>query len=142
MYLTNSFCTTCKLIKPPRSKHCKLCNECIGHFDHHCMWLNQCISRRNYLPFLVLVSTHCFLCLYVVYLFIAMLLSEVRRDNPDKDNEHLLSMHSLRFLLECMWVKLLDFSVAHKFLSFILVNVVCLAVWLPFFLLYHVHNLF
>ena len=36
-------------------KYCGTCRKSVLGLDHHCTWLNTCIGRRNYLPFLVLV---------------------------------------------------------------------------------------
>lgn len=47
------FCTTCSVIKPLRSKHCKTCDRCVGKFDHHCPWINNCVGFHNHRTFMV-----------------------------------------------------------------------------------------
>mmetsp|Transcript_8966 Transcript_8966/g.6312 ORF Transcript_8966/g.6312 Transcript_8966/m.6312 type:complete len:90 (+) Transcript_8966:179-448(+) len=44
-------CPYCKLIKPPRSLHCTICNKCVDKFDHHCPWINNCVGRSNHFYF-------------------------------------------------------------------------------------------
>mmetsp|Transcript_44742 Transcript_44742/g.112786 ORF Transcript_44742/g.112786 Transcript_44742/m.112786 type:complete len:721 (-) Transcript_44742:142-2304(-) len=48
-------CPSCIVGKPLRSKHCGACNRCVARFDHHCVWLDNCIGIRNQVPFIFLL---------------------------------------------------------------------------------------
>ncbi|KAL5032390.1 palmitoyltransferase swf1, variant 2 [Batrachochytrium dendrobatidis] len=55
-------CTTCKTLKPARSKHCSVCKGCIARLDHHCVWINNCVGHYNnrwFLSFLISTSMYC-----------------------------------------------------------------------------------
>ncbi|GMT33079.1 hypothetical protein PFISCL1PPCAC_24376, partial [Pristionchus fissidentatus] len=49
------FCYSCFVNRPAGSKHCAICDKCVVNFDHHCPWLNACVTRRNHREFLLFV---------------------------------------------------------------------------------------
>uniref|UniRef100_UPI0037E9B0AE palmitoyltransferase ZDHHC4 n=1 Tax=Semicossyphus pulcher TaxID=241346 RepID=UPI0037E9B0AE len=72
-------CPTCQLIKPARSKHCRLCNRCVQRFDHHCVWVNNCIGARNTRYFLLYLFSVCAMAGDIAVLTGDMLLHAVLR---------------------------------------------------------------
>lgn len=45
------WCPFCRMIQPPRAKHCRDCDCCVMRHDHHCPFVNNCIGQRNYVWF-------------------------------------------------------------------------------------------
>lgn len=33
-----TWCPVCKLVRPPRAGHCRICGVCVLRLDHHCVW--------------------------------------------------------------------------------------------------------
>ncbi|XP_053131672.1 palmitoyltransferase ZDHHC4 [Hemicordylus capensis] len=57
MFEKGAECPTCRVRKPARSRHCGVCNGCVHRFDHHCVWVNNCIGAFNVRYFLVYLLT-------------------------------------------------------------------------------------
>jgi len=60
-----SYCTTCRLIRPPRAHHCKVYGRCVDRMDHWCPWVANTVGRRN----------HKFFILFTLYASTALLIA-------------------------------------------------------------------
>ncbi|KAG9457522.1 hypothetical protein H6P81_002030 [Aristolochia fimbriata] len=86
---TEKQCSTCKIPKPARSKHCSVCDRCIARFDHHCGWMNNCIGEKNTLYFMAFLIWHFFLCLYGAVVLGLILAGELE----DREVIYILTVH-------------------------------------------------
>lgn len=59
------YCEKCNLIKPDRCHHCSICGVCILRMDHHCPWINNCVSFTNYKFFVLFLGYTLALCAFV-----------------------------------------------------------------------------
>uniref|UniRef100_A0A0D9XIP7 S-acyltransferase n=1 Tax=Leersia perrieri TaxID=77586 RepID=A0A0D9XIP7_9ORYZ len=68
------FCSLCEVEVLQHSKHCRVCDKCVDGFDHHCRWLNNCIGKRNYKRFFVLMASAVLLWLVGILVLILCLM--------------------------------------------------------------------
>ena len=68
----SKFCLHCQIYKTKHAVHCDSCNSCVRVHNHHCVFVNNCIGKRNYKHFLALVTC---LLLLNVYFMVAMFLA-------------------------------------------------------------------
>ncbi|XP_041116948.1 putative ZDHHC-type palmitoyltransferase 6 [Polyodon spathula] len=71
----SKFCVYCEVFQPERAKHCKLCNCCVLEYDHHCIFLKNCIGKNNHQFFILFIMgvavahlIFTFSALYYIYL--------------------------------------------------------------------------
>ncbi len=50
-------CHTCHVVRPLRSKHCKVMRRCVHKFDHYCPFVYNAVSRDNYKYFIGVLMT-------------------------------------------------------------------------------------
>jgi len=75
------WCRTCFIYRPPRAKHCQICDNCVDKFDHHCPWVGTCIARRNYRFFLIFIMTTFIHAIYVFIFSVVHLTIKANRNN-------------------------------------------------------------
>ena len=86
---TNNICIKCIRIKKANTVHCLVCNLCIDDWDHHCFWLNCCITQNNkkcFATFLISIFSFLFINIICCLSFLFFYLTE----NEDKLNEYIL----------------------------------------------------
>ncbi|GAB6020765.1 putative palmitoyltransferase zdhhc1 [Chamberlinius hualienensis] len=66
--IEDQFCHICNCFVGKTTKHCQRCNKCVQDFDHHCKWLNTCVGGRNYVSFLVCLTSAWVGCVFIAAL--------------------------------------------------------------------------
>lgn len=97
-------CRTCRILRPPRSGHCKECDHCVSFFDHHCFVLEICIGERNLRLFIFWVFTA---WIALGFAFVETLVVMIR----DLNYEHLKQTNYGRWrIAACSLMVLISFS--------------------------------
>eukprot|EP01056_Protomagalhaensia_sp_Gyna25_P000718 Protomagalhaensia_sp_Gyna_25__717@NODE_1338_length_1929_cov_15_131746_g1070_i0_p1_GENE_NODE_1338_length_1929_cov_15_131746_g1070_i0NODE_1338_length_1929_cov_15_131746_g1070_i0_p1_ORF_typecomplete_len499_score19_11DHHC/PF01529_20/1e03DHHC/PF01529_20/4_8e30_NODE_1338_length_1929_cov_15_131746_g1070_i03931889 len=51
------WCVICRHVRSPRTRHCTSCHSCVDRFDHHCVWVCNCVGLRNHRYFMSFISS-------------------------------------------------------------------------------------
>lgn len=58
-------CYTCKIMRPAKASHCKICDNCILNKDHHCIYISNCVGERNHKNFFLFLLNGSILSIFV-----------------------------------------------------------------------------
>lgn len=64
IFFRDNKCNSCQIVKPARSKHCSVCGHCYLLYDHHCVWVNNCIGWKNYRWFFLFLFVNINMLMY------------------------------------------------------------------------------
>ena len=78
-------CDTCFIVRPLRSNHCGICDNCIYRFDHHCPWIGTCVGKRNYPYFFLFLILLNLFQIYTAAVSIAHVAIKIRDDKKDEE---------------------------------------------------------
>ncbi|XP_060071996.1 palmitoyltransferase ZDHHC23-like [Ylistrum balloti] len=99
-----TWCADCGIKKPPRSGHCTVCKACFDVRDHHCVWIDCCITANNHKQFMAAMILFVFSGFYGVHLTLTTVCT------PQLYYGWFLLPHDCRFLY-------VDFQTAVSFVS-------------------------
>lgn len=96
------YCNTCKIYRPPRASHCRQCDNCVEFEDHHCIWLNNCIGKRNYRSFFTFILSAALICVFVVATSVYQLLYIHHSTTPPANFVYIFNHAPFAFVL-CLY---------------------------------------
>ena len=105
LYQPGQMCSTCRFLKPARSKHCSLCNVCITKHDHHCIWVMNCLGKGNYGYFIGMLLSLSIMLAYGAWLAYGILTQFLQESGLDPSEHRGASEH---WATETTWSQYLE----------------------------------
>ena len=66
--LPAALCHSCRVRRPPRSKHCRELRSCVLRFDHYCPFVQNAVGLKNQVWFFGVISSTATLCTFMFVL--------------------------------------------------------------------------
>ncbi|XKL62015.1 hypothetical protein PGB90_001848 [Kerria lacca] len=101
---TYRYCFICNHLKPDRCHHCRICGVCVLKMDHHCPWVNNCISYTNYKYFILFLFYAFVFCSYIVITTLPYFLEIWKHSSSGHGSIHVLFLFiiAVMFFLSIM----------------------------------------
>ena len=128
-------CTSCKMKKIARSKHCGLCKMCVERQDHHCIWINGCVGAKNYRLFLWFLLSHSVMCIDIAFITTFIYVEIIKAQK----------LMNVRFVnsrtgevFSATWTLITQYLIGnYPDMMFVLVLCLAMGIALSFFFVYH-----
>ena len=84
--ISYKYCYTCGIMRPNKSTHCHVCNNCVERLDHHCPWIGNCTGKRNYIYFFIFLALLNLLQILII-IFCIVHVIKVKNDFNNSNNK-------------------------------------------------------
>ena len=95
-------CDTCYLIRPLRSTHCGVCDNCVIKFDHHCPWIGTCVGARNYPYFFIYL---CLLNILQIFTAVVSVVDIILKMKDNSKNKNIRDSNNAQKSPKNKWVQ-------------------------------------
>jgi hypothetical protein len=115
--ITWKYCATCHIYRPPDCAHCSTCDMCSRQSDHHCPFVGNCVSQRNYFFFL---SFNCSVLAYIIITLVSagiFMTSAQTDERVDKDKLRIIAISCCAILGAILFILMLILCGFHCFLN-------------------------